>query len=72
MYLQDALRSSLEASMIPAFEMSCKNMFEQVNATLQRELTKHTTAAQHLFESSHSSLAVSLRVRMINDIFGNK
>ncbi|KAF3451917.1 hypothetical protein FNV43_RR08013 [Rhamnella rubrinervis] len=59
--LQDALRSSLEASMIPSFEMSCKNMFEQVDTTLQRGLIKHTTAAQQQFESSHSPLAVTLR-----------
>ena len=72
LYLQDALRSSLEASMIPAFEMSCKNMFEQVDTTLQKGLIKHTTAAQQQFESSHSPLAVTLRVRMIDDIFWNK
>ncbi|KAK9267904.1 hypothetical protein L1049_010341 [Liquidambar formosana] len=59
--LQDTLRSSLEASVIPAFELSCKGMFEQVDATFQRGLIKHTTAAQQQFESTHSPLAVALR-----------
>lgn len=68
LYFQDALRTSLEASMIPAFEMSCKNMFEQVDATLQGGLIKHTTAAQQQFESTHSPLAVTLRVCMTCDI----
>ncbi|OMO64644.1 hypothetical protein COLO4_31961 [Corchorus olitorius] len=59
--LQDALRSSLESSIIPAFEMSCKSMFEQIDVTFQKGLIKHTTAAQQQFENAHSSLAVSLR-----------
>ncbi|XVF26255.1 hypothetical protein REPUB_Repub13aG0283200 [Reevesia pubescens] len=59
--LQDALRSSLEASIIPAFEMSCKSMFEQIDVTFQKGLIKHTTAAQQQFENAHSSLAVALR-----------
>ena len=60
--LQDALRSSLESSIIPAFEMSCKSMFEQIDVTFQKVLIKHTTAAQQQFENSHSSLAVALQV----------
>ncbi|XP_024021457.1 enhancer of mRNA-decapping protein 4 [Morus notabilis] len=59
--LQDALRSSLEASLIPTFEMSCKNMFEQVDATFQQGFIKHSSAAQQQFESTHSPLAVALR-----------
>ncbi|KAK3218717.1 hypothetical protein Dsin_012687 [Dipteronia sinensis] len=59
--LQDALRSGLESSLIPAFEMSCKAMFEQIDATFQKGLIKHTTAAQQQFESTHSSLAIALR-----------
>ncbi|XP_062161335.1 enhancer of mRNA-decapping protein 4-like [Alnus glutinosa] len=59
--LQDALRSSLEASTVPAFEMSCKAMFEQVDVTFQKGLSEHTTAVQQHFESTHSSLAIALR-----------
>ncbi|KAG2678319.1 hypothetical protein I3760_12G138500 [Carya illinoinensis] len=59
--LQDALKYSLETSVIPAFEMSCKAMFEQVDATFQKGMVEHTTAAQHHFESSHSPLALALR-----------
>ncbi|XP_022723655.1 enhancer of mRNA-decapping protein 4-like isoform X4 [Durio zibethinus] len=59
--LQDALRSSLESSIIPAFEISCKSMFEQIDVTFQKGLIKHTTAAQQQFENAHSSLAVTLR-----------
>ena len=62
--LQDALRSSLEASIIPAFEMSCKTMFEQVDTTFQKGLVKHTSATQQQFESTHSPLAVALRVNI--------
>ncbi|XVF28094.1 hypothetical protein REPUB_Repub14bG0165100 [Reevesia pubescens] len=58
--LQDALRSNLESSIIPAFEMSCKSMFEQIDVTFQKGLIKHTTAAQQQFEKEHSSLAVAL------------
>ncbi|KAK2639997.1 hypothetical protein Ddye_027792 [Dipteronia dyeriana] len=59
--LQDALKSNLEASVIPAFDKSCRAMFEQVNATFQRGMVEHTTAAQQHFESAHSSLAHALR-----------
>ncbi|XP_015881518.3 enhancer of mRNA-decapping protein 4 [Ziziphus jujuba] len=59
--LQDALKSSFEASVIPGFEMSCKAMFEQVDATFQKGLAEHTNAAQQHFESSHSPLAHALR-----------
>ncbi|XP_059667172.1 enhancer of mRNA-decapping protein 4-like isoform X2 [Cornus florida] len=59
--LQDALKSSFEASVIPAFEASCKAMFEQVDATFQKGLVKHANAAQQHFESMHSPLAVALR-----------
>ncbi|KAK3200159.1 hypothetical protein Dsin_023574 [Dipteronia sinensis] len=59
--LQDALKSNLEASVIPAFDKSCRAMFEQVNATFQRGMVEHTTAAQQHFESAHSSLVHALR-----------
>ncbi|KAL2945022.1 Enhancer of mRNA-decapping protein 4 [Bienertia sinuspersici] len=58
---QDGLRSCLEASIIPAFEMSCKTMFEQVDSTFQKGMAEHTTAAQHQIESTNSQLAHTLR-----------
>lgn len=60
--LQDTLRSSLEAAIIPAFEMSCKAMFEQVDVAFQKGLSKHTTAGQQQFEATLSPLAIALRV----------
>ncbi|KAL0301030.1 UNVERIFIED_CONTAM: Enhancer of decapping protein 4 [Sesamum radiatum] len=59
--LQETLKSSLETSVIPAFEMSCRAMFEQVDATFQKGVVEHTTAAQQQFEASHSPLAIALR-----------
>ncbi|KAK4420673.1 Enhancer of decapping protein 4 [Sesamum alatum] len=59
--LQETLKSSLEASVIPAFEMSCRAMFEQVDATFKKGMVEHTTAAQQQFEASHSPLAIALR-----------
>ncbi|KAF8414306.1 hypothetical protein HHK36_002308 [Tetracentron sinense] len=58
----DALRSSLEASIFLAIEMSCKTMFEQVDASFQKGMVEHTTEAQQQFVSTHSPLALSLRV----------
>lgn len=60
--LQDALKSSVETAIIPAFDMSCKNMFEQVNATFQKGLIRQTSAAQQQLESVHSPLAAALKV----------
>ncbi len=60
--MQDALKAGLEASVVPAFEMSCKAMFEQVDSTFRKGMVEHTTAAQQHFESAHSSLALALRV----------
>ncbi|KAK1269738.1 Enhancer of mRNA-decapping protein 4 [Acorus gramineus] len=59
--LQDALRSNLESSVIPAFEQSCKTMFEQVDAAFQKGITEHVNSAQQQFESAHSPLALALR-----------
>ncbi|OIW20351.1 hypothetical protein TanjilG_08896 [Lupinus angustifolius] len=59
--LHDALKFSFETSLFPAFEMSCKAMFEQVNATFQKGMTEHSTAVQQRFESEHTSLAMTLR-----------
>ncbi|KAL5981340.1 hypothetical protein ACLOJK_015395 [Asimina triloba] len=62
--LQDALRSSLEASVIPAFEQACRAMFEQVDAAFQKGMVEHASAAQQQFESTHSPLALALRDAM--------
>ncbi|XP_062079062.1 enhancer of mRNA-decapping protein 4 isoform X2 [Humulus lupulus] len=62
--LQEALKSSFDSSVIPAFEMSCKAMFEQVDATFQKGMAEHTNATQQHFESSHSPLAHTLRDAM--------
>ncbi|KAL3643287.1 hypothetical protein CASFOL_014102 [Castilleja foliolosa] len=59
--LQDALKSSLEVSVVPAFEMSCRTMFEQVDAAFQKGMGSLTTAAQQKVEASHSPLALALR-----------
>ncbi|CAA0833605.1 Enhancer of mRNA-decapping protein 4 [Striga hermonthica] len=59
--LQETLKSSLETSVIPAFEMSCRAMFEQVDATFKNGLVEHSAAAQQQFDSSHSPLAIALR-----------
>lgn len=64
-FMQEALKSSLETSVVPSFEVSCKAMFEQVDTTFQRGMAEHTSAAQHQFESSHSPLALALRVSFI-------
>ncbi|KAJ6700435.1 ENHANCER OF MRNA-DECAPPING PROTEIN 4 [Salix purpurea] len=60
--LQDALRSALEASIIPAFELSCKDMFDQVDATFQKGLSKHINDTRQQFSSMHSPLAIALRI----------
>ncbi|XP_009602017.1 enhancer of mRNA-decapping protein 4-like [Nicotiana tomentosiformis] len=59
--LQETLKSTLEASVIPAFEMSCKSMFEQVDLTFQKGFAEHTAAVLQQFESMHSPLAIALR-----------
>lgn len=52
--------------MVPAFEKSCKAMFEQVDATFQKGMLEHTNVAQQHFDSAHSPLALALRVCMSN------
>lgn len=53
---------TLESSVIPAFEHSCKSMFEQVDTAFQKGMAEHTVAAQQQFESAHTPLALTLRV----------
>ncbi|KAG7631074.1 WD40 repeat [Arabidopsis suecica] len=59
--LQEGLRSSMESSVIPSFERSCKTMFEQVDSTLQKGIGKHTSATQQRIDSGQSQLAHTLR-----------
>ncbi|XP_051128269.1 enhancer of mRNA-decapping protein 4-like [Andrographis paniculata] len=58
--LQETLKFGLEASVIPAFEMSCRTMFEQIDAAFQKGMLNHTAAAQQQFEASHTPLALAL------------
>ncbi|KAL6562477.1 hypothetical protein OROGR_003484 [Orobanche gracilis] len=58
--LQEVLKSSLEASVVPAFEMSCRTMFEKVDAAFQKGMVEHSTAIQQQIEASHSPLALAL------------
>lgn len=60
--LQECLKLSLESSVIPAFELSCKEMFKQVDSAFRKGMFKHTIASQQQFDSAHSSLATTLKV----------
>ncbi|KAL9230062.1 hypothetical protein vseg_005455 [Gypsophila vaccaria] len=59
--LQDGLKSCFEASIIPAFELTCKTMFEQIDTAFQKGIVEHTQAAQHQINTTHSQLALALR-----------
>lgn len=59
------MKSSVEASISPAFEKSCKAIFEQVDATFQKGMAEHTTAALQHFETAHSPFALALRVCIV-------
>ncbi|XP_078443223.1 enhancer of mRNA-decapping protein 4-like [Wolffia australiana] len=60
-YLQDGIRSCLEGSIIPSFELACKGMFDQIDAGFHKGMAEHTTAVQQQLESAHTPLALSLR-----------
>jgi enhancer of mRNA-decapping protein 4 len=59
--LQEAMRASLDTSIIPAFERSCKVMFEQVDNTFHKGMAEHTSAIQQQIEAAHTPLALTLR-----------
>ncbi|GLJ08252.1 hypothetical protein SUGI_0084840 [Cryptomeria japonica] len=59
--LQEALRTSFETSIIPAFERSSRAMFEQVDAAFQKGMAEHTASVQQQFAGSHSGLACTLQ-----------
>ncbi|XP_031406922.1 varicose-related protein-like [Punica granatum] len=49
------------ASMVHAFEKSCRAMFEHFDATFQRGMTEHTSAAMQQLENANSPLTHALR-----------
>uniref|UniRef100_A0A0D3GFP2 Enhancer of mRNA-decapping protein 4 WD40 repeat region domain-containing protein n=1 Tax=Oryza barthii TaxID=65489 RepID=A0A0D3GFP2_9ORYZ len=59
--LQDALRSSFESTIIPAFEQSCKTMFEQVDGAFQKGMSEHGAAIRQQVATAHTPLAQTLR-----------
>lgn len=66
--MQDALRSNLEATIIPAFEQSCKIMFDHVDTAFQKGMMEHAIASQKLFESTNTPLALTLKVCICHSI----
>ncbi|KAF5727881.1 enhancer of mRNA-decapping protein 4 isoform X2 [Tripterygium wilfordii] len=58
---QDALKAGIEASIIPAFETSCKAIFGQIDSAFQKGMVEHTNAAQQQFDAAHSQLGILLR-----------
>jgi hypothetical protein len=60
--LQDALCTSFESMLVPAFEQSCKTMFEQVDGAFQKGMSEHTVAIQQQVEAAHTPLALTLKV----------
>jgi hypothetical protein len=60
--LQDALRTSFESMLVPAFEQSSKTMFEQVDGAFQKGMSEHTVAIQQQVEATHTPLALTLKV----------
>ena len=67
--MQETLKSIMEGSVIPGFEMSCKAMFEQVDLTFQKGFAEHTGSALQQFESMHSPLVHALRVWLLSSGF---
>lgn len=59
--LQEALRSCLEGSVIPAFERACQVMFGQVDAAFQKGMSEHRVHSQQQLAASHSALAATLQ-----------
>jgi len=60
--MQDALHTSFESLLVPAFEQSCKTMFEQVDGAFQKGMSEHTVAIQQQVETAHTPLALTLKV----------
>jgi enhancer of mRNA-decapping protein 4 len=64
LFLQDAFRSSFESSIIPAFEQSCKTVFEQIDGAFQKGMSEHSSAIQQQAVAGHTPLAQALRVNL--------
>lgn len=60
--MQDAFRTSFESLLVPAFEQSCKTMFEQIDGAFQKGMSEHTIAIQQQVETAHTPLALTLKV----------
>lgn len=60
--IQEALRSGFENLVIPAFEQSCRNMFEQIDSSFHMGMAEHTANTQQQFELSHNAFASNLQV----------
>ena len=60
--MQDVLRTSFESLLVPAFEQSCKTMFEQVDSAFQKGMSEHAVAIQQQVEAAHTPLALTLKV----------
>ncbi|CAN6450434.1 unnamed protein product [Victoria cruziana] len=59
--LHDGVRSTIESSLIPAFELSCKAMFEQIDSTFQKGMGEYVAAVQQQLETTQSNLSLTLR-----------
>lgn len=59
--LQEAMRSCFESSLLPAFERTCRSMFDHVESSFQHGMAEYTQHAQEQLLSSHSDLASTLK-----------
>ncbi|GKE44076.1 hypothetical protein Tco_1471360, partial [Tanacetum coccineum] len=59
----ESLRSSMESSIVPTFETSCKAMFGQLDATFQKGLLEHTSTTQQHVESTHSPCKLCFKTK---------
>jgi len=59
--LQEALRSCFESTVLPAFERTCRSMFDHVESSFQHGMAEYTQHAQQELLSSHTALASTLQ-----------
>lgn len=59
--LQSTLKSTLESTVVPAFEKSCRGLFDQIDEAFRKGLTDHTAVTQQQYESAHTQLTLTLR-----------
>ncbi|RZC16855.1 Varicose-related protein, partial [Glycine soja] len=79
--LQEALKTSVEASVVPTFEMSCKALFDQIDIKFQNGLVKHTidtinsassitqTLSGQLADGQRKLLAIATNSKVATDPF---